>query len=218
MEALVEHTDREKRDSQTNPNNPASALSVSKSAQLTSDNSDSPASNPNPDGPASTRPSIVERRLDTQSPNPNDPALTRPTPPLSQASPHLARPSALPESLKLLSPEEGYVIGFNVERLRRRAGISKVRFCEMLGIGRPTLDRIEDGEHDIRLGLLVRIAEALEVRAVDLMTMPQHYADVNARKVLQKRQEERREKGARKVAARKHRAKAANKSGSKSNG
>lgn len=199
MEALAEHIDREDRDSQTNPNDPASALPVSKSAQLASDNSD------NSDSPASA------------SPDPNGPPPAQPVPFFPQASPHLARSSALPEPLNLLNPEEGYVIGFNVERLRKRAGISKVRFCEMLGIGRPTLDRIEDGEHDIRLSLLVKIAEALEVRAVDLMTMPQHYAGVNARKVLHKRQEERREKGARKVAARK-RAKAASKNGGKSSG
>lgn len=222
MEALAGHIDREDRDSQTNPNNPTSALPVSKSAKLASDNSGnsgSPASiNPNPNGPSSKQPSVVERRLDAQNPNPNGPSSKQPTPFFSQTSPHLARSSNFPESLKLLNPEEGYVIGFNVERLRKRAGISKVRFCEMLGIGRPTLDKIEDGEHDIRLSLLVKIAEVLEVRAVDLMTMPQHYTNVNARKVLHKRQEERREKGARKVAARKHRARVAGKNDGKSNG
>lgn len=200
MEALAGHIDREDRDSQTNPNNPTSALPVSKSAKLASDNSGNSGS------PASI------------NPNPNGPSSKQPTPFFSQTSPHLARSSNFPESLKLLNPEEGYVIGFNVERLRKRAGISKVRFCEMLGIGRPTLDKIEDGEHDIRLSLLVKIAEVLEVRAVDLMTMPQHYTNVNARKVLHKRQEERREKGARKVAARKHRARVAGKNDGKSNG
>lgn len=109
-------------------------------------------------------------------------------------------PTTLPSSApKVFGPEEGYIIGFNVERLRKRAGISKVRFCNMLGIGRPTLDKIEDGEGDVRLSLLVKMAEALEVRAVDLMTLPQTYETVDTRKVLGKRQDARREKGARKT-------------------
>lgn len=114
-----------------------------------------------------------------------------------------------PMQPRVFAPEEAYIVGFNVERLRKRAGISKIRFCEMLGIGRPTLDRIEDGEHDIRLSLLVKIAEALEVRAVDLMTMPQSLAGVNVRKVLGKRQAERREKGALKTSARMRKTRAA---------
>lgn len=109
---------------------------------------------------------------------------------------------------KIFGPEEGYIIGFNVERLRKRAGISKVRFCDMLGIGRPTLDRIEDGEGDVRLSLLVKMAEALEVRAVDLMTLPQAYETVDTRKVLGKRQEARHEKGARKTSGKQQAAKA----------
>lgn len=109
---------------------------------------------------------------------------------------------------KVFGPEEGYIIGFNVERLRKHAGISKVRFCNMLGIGRPTLDRIEDGEGDVRLSLLVKMAEALEVRAVDLMTLPQAHEAVDARKILGKRQEARHKKGARKTSGKHQAAKA----------
>lgn len=118
-------------------------------------------------------------------------------------------PAAFPSSTpKVFGPEEGYIIGFNVERLRKRAGISKVRFCDMLGIGRPTLDRIEDGEGDVRLSLLVKIAEALEVRAIDLMTLPQAYETVDTRKILGKRQEARHAKGARKTSGKHQAAKA----------
>lgn len=89
-----------------------------------------------------------------------------------------------------------YVVGFNVERLRRAQGISKIRFCQMLGIGRPTLDRIEDGEGDCRLSLLEALAVALETSVPDLLQMPQHLSAVNPQRTLARRKAERRARNA----------------------
>ena len=86
------------------------------------------------------------------------------------------------------------IVGFNVERLRTRAGVSKLRFSKMLGIGRPTLDLIERGKGNPRLTLLVKLAEALEVTVVDLVTMPPHLSDANARLILTQKEKQRNSK------------------------
>lgn len=63
-------------------------------------------------------------------------------------------------------------LGANVERLRRRSKITKTRFAEMLGIGRPLLNKIESGAANPRLGLICRMAEALGVSPQDLLAPP----------------------------------------------
>ena len=54
--------------------------------------------------------------------------------------------------------------------LREREKISKTRFSAMLGIGRPQLNRIEDGTADIRLSLVEDLAEALDTSSEYLLT------------------------------------------------
>ena len=61
------------------------------------------------------------------------------------------------------------ILGMNVEILRKKRGINKSRLCMMLGIGRPTLNRIEKGIHDARLSLIHALAVVLEVTDRELL-------------------------------------------------
>ena len=44
-----------------------------------------------------------------------------------------------------MGSERGCILGLNVELLRKGAKLSKVRFCALVGISRPMLDKIERG-------------------------------------------------------------------------
>ncbi len=54
------------------------------------------------------------------------------------------------------------ILAHNVCSLRKHARFTKRAFALMVGIGRPFLDRIENGSADVRLSVLVRLADALE--------------------------------------------------------
>lgn len=65
--------------------------------------------------------------------------------------------------------EESVVFGNNVERIRNDEGLSMTRFCEMAGISRPTLYKIERGDADPKLSMMVKVAKALGVKVEDLL-------------------------------------------------
>lgn len=67
-------------------------------------------------------------------------------------------------------PSLAEIIGRNVLVLRKREKINKTRFSAMLGIGRPQLNRIENGTADIRLSLVEDLAEALDTTTEYLLT------------------------------------------------
>lgn len=71
-----------------------------------------------------------------------------------------------------LGSERSCILGMNVELLRKGAKISKVRFCSLVGISRPMLDKIERGESNPRLDLLESLARVLGVKVADLITPP----------------------------------------------
>lgn len=71
-----------------------------------------------------------------------------------------------PESLR------SYMLGTNVFLLRRRAKLTKTKLCLMVGIGRPFLDRIERGDANPRLSIIVKLAEALDTTPQNLLTPP----------------------------------------------
>lgn len=77
---------------------------------------------------------------------------------------------ASPQKTFSLNVEEAYVLGHNVNRLRRLARMDKKTFAQVAGITRPTLDKIERGESDLKLSYLRKLADALDVRVVDLLT------------------------------------------------
>lgn len=52
-------------------------------------------------------------------------------------------------------------LGQNVKYLRLAQNINKQTFAIMVGIGRPHLNRIENGTANVRLSLVQRMADAL---------------------------------------------------------
>ena len=67
--------------------------------------------------------------------------------------------------------ELGAALGYNVRRLRTEQHLTKRTFAMMVGIGRPFLDKIESGEADPRLSLVIRLADALSVTPEDLLAL-----------------------------------------------
>ncbi len=68
--------------------------------------------------------------------------------------------------------EESVLFGMNVEHLRKAQGLSKTKLSAMAGITRPTLNKIERGESDLKLSLMIRVAKALGVHFIDLFDVP----------------------------------------------
>ncbi len=73
---------------------------------------------------------------------------------------------AMEESRARLAP----TLARNVQRLRKQARYTKKAFALMVGIGRPFLDRIEAGTVDVRMSILVRLADALETTPERLLS------------------------------------------------
>lgn len=68
--------------------------------------------------------------------------------------------------------ETAVILGRNVTRLRKQAKITKQKFALMVDIGRPFLNRIEDGTANPRLSVILRLADALETTPQELLTVP----------------------------------------------
>ena len=60
-------------------------------------------------------------------------------------------------------------LAVNVRAARKAAGLSKNRFCLMIGLSRPVLDSIEQGTQNIMLDTLTRIADGLGVEPWELL-------------------------------------------------
>ena len=68
--------------------------------------------------------------------------------------------------------EASVVLGRNVTRLRKQAKITKQKFALMVDVGRPFLNRIENGTADPRLSVILRLADALETTPQELLANP----------------------------------------------
>ena len=53
------------------------------------------------------------------------------------------------------------MLGENVRRMRSYSNITKTRLALMVSIGRPLLNRIEDGTADVRLSVVTKLADSL---------------------------------------------------------
>ncbi|RDB64327.1 XRE family transcriptional regulator [Gordonibacter sp. 28C] len=62
------------------------------------------------------------------------------------------------------------MLGRNVTRLRKQAKITKQKFALMVNVGRPFLNRIENGTADPRLSVILRLAAALDTTPQELLT------------------------------------------------
>lgn len=60
-------------------------------------------------------------------------------------------------------------LGRNVRSARQRAELSQARLALMVGISRPVLIAIEQGDQNITLDTLDRLAKGLEVEAWELL-------------------------------------------------
>ena len=62
-----------------------------------------------------------------------------------------------------------YTLGENVAWLRMEQSLNKKTFARMAGVSRPYLNAIEDGQADIRLSYMQRLADALCVDPIMLL-------------------------------------------------
>lgn len=61
------------------------------------------------------------------------------------------------------------IIGKNVQRLRIEQNLPKKTLARISSVSRPLLDKIENGEADVRLSCIVRIADGLSVTPAELL-------------------------------------------------
>ena len=62
----------------------------------------------------------------------------------------------------------------NIRKIREQKGISRVELVNMSGVSEPMLKLLESGEADImksKLETLVKIAQALKVKVLDLLPL-----------------------------------------------
>ena len=71
-------------------------------------------------------------------------------------------------------------VGRNVTYLRKQAKITKHKFALMIGVGRPFLNRIENGTADPRLSVILRLAAALDTTPQELLVDHSDEQDVPA--------------------------------------
>ena len=62
------------------------------------------------------------------------------------------------------------VLGENVRRMRSYSNITKTRLALMVEIGRPLLNKIENGTADIRLSVITKLADSLATTPDFLLT------------------------------------------------
>lgn len=72
-----------------------------------------------------------------------------------------------------LALEEAVILATNVQRLRLDEGLNKSKFSLVAGITRPTLNKIESGFSDPSLSMVKKVADALGVSMIDLLTPPE---------------------------------------------
>ncbi len=65
--------------------------------------------------------------------------------------------------------EQRQIIGNRVRRAREDADLTQERLEERAGVKRLTIQRIESGATDARIGWLLRIARALDIHVADLL-------------------------------------------------
>lgn len=63
----------------------------------------------------------------------------------------------------------------NVEEIRKLKGLSQIELCNRLGIKQPAYSHCLNKTGDMKLSMLQRIADILEVSLVDIIIYPDKY-------------------------------------------
>lgn len=79
------------------------------------------------------------------------------------------------------------VLGENVRRMRSYSNITKTRLALMMKIGRPLLNRIENGTANARLGVITKLADSLDTTPAFLLT---EHSDEDIRCEIERQNEE----------------------------
>lgn len=67
----------------------------------------------------------------------------------------------------------------NIELIRKSKGLKQSELAESLGIAQSSYSRLLTETDDIKLSMLERIADILEISIVDIITYPDKYEKVN---------------------------------------
>ena len=65
-----------------------------------------------------------------------------------------------------------------VKRIRQQRKLSQTALAEMVGVNQATISKIENGDTGVTLGLIQRIAKALDVSPVSLFGLPEFQRNV----------------------------------------
>jgi len=76
----------------------------------------------------------------------------------------------LPEQLDLSARRIKLHLALNVSQARHRAGLTQLQLAKAAELSRATVYLIEAGICDSRLSTVARLAEALQIDALDLLT------------------------------------------------
>lgn len=60
------------------------------------------------------------------------------------------------------------MIGRKIKAARIKKGINQDELCKMISISRSTLSKIENGEHDPKRSLMIKMSEALDTSVQEL--------------------------------------------------
>ena len=71
-----------------------------------------------------------------------------------------------------LANEDAVILGTNVERLRGEVGLNISEFAREANVTRPFIYKVESGLSNPRLSDMQKLARALGVHVVDLLTPP----------------------------------------------
>ncbi len=63
----------------------------------------------------------------------------------------------------------------NITKIREELGISKSELAKRLGVSDSVVSRIESENRELKVSDLAKIAKALKVREIDLLTWPDRY-------------------------------------------
>ncbi|MRX81698.1 helix-turn-helix domain-containing protein [Eggerthella sp. HF-4214] len=77
------------------------------------------------------------------------------------------------------------MLGDNIRRMRSYSNITKTRLALMVKIGRPLLNRIENGTADIRLSVIAKLADSLATTPDFLLTK---HSDEDIRAEIEQRE------------------------------